>query len=45
MSTTAPRTVDIEQLLAEAGFAFAVVDRCPDPECEVCTGRDVPAAA
>ncbi|MGA9597231.1 MAG: hypothetical protein WBV06_13810 [Acidimicrobiia bacterium] len=37
--------MDIEQLLDEAGFDFTVVDRCPDPACEVCTGHEVSVAA
>lgn len=43
MSTSEPET--IEQLLAEAGIDYAIVDRCPHPTCEVCTGHEVPAAA
>lgn len=45
MNTTQPELVDIEQLLADAGIEFTVVDRCPDPACEICARRDVPAAA
>jgi len=45
MDTTQSETGDIEQLLADAGIDFAVVDRCPDPACQVCAGRDVSAAA
>ncbi|MDJ0952930.1 MAG: hypothetical protein QNJ81_04565 [Acidimicrobiia bacterium] len=35
----------IEELLEAAGFEFSVVERCPDPACEVCGSRDLPAAA
>ena len=41
----APETQDIEQLLAEAGFDFTVVERCPVAGCEVCdTGHTLAAA-
>ena len=34
-----------EQLLADAGFTFTVVDACPHPECEICAAAPMPAAA
>jgi hypothetical protein len=37
--------MDIEKLLADAGFDFTVVDRCPDPVCVICDGTGIPAAA
>ena len=36
---------DVEQLLAEAGFDFAVVERCPVAGCEVCDAGNLPVAA
>ena len=35
----------IEELLAEAGFSFTVVECCPDPACAVCRSSDVAQAA
>ena len=43
MSTT--NTLDIEQMLAEAGFDFAVVERCPVAGCEICDADDIKVAA
>ncbi|MDJ0496211.1 MAG: hypothetical protein QNJ89_00170 [Acidimicrobiia bacterium] len=37
--------MDIERLLAAAGFDFAVVQRCPLVGCEICDADEVPAAA
>ena len=36
---------DIEQLLAQAGFDFTVVERCPVAGCEVCDPGQFFAAA
>jgi hypothetical protein len=36
---------DIEQLLAEAGFDFDVVERCPVTGCEICDAGDIKVAA
>lgn len=38
-------TTVLENLLAAAGFDFSVVDRCPDPGCEICTDGELAAAA
>ena len=35
----------VEQLLAEAGFDFIVVERCPVVGCEVCDASHLPVAA
>jgi len=35
----------IEELLEAAGFDFAVVERCPDPDCELCASPEFPIAA
>lgn len=43
MSTT--NTPEIDQLLAEAGIDFAVVDRCPVVGCEICDADDIKIAA
>ena len=43
MST--PEKLDIEQLLAEAGFDYTVLERCPVAGCEVCDAGHLPAAA
>lgn len=37
--------LDVEQLLAEAGFNFTVVERCPASGCEICDADEVPVAA
>ena len=44
-NTTQPEPADIEQLLAEVGMDFTVVDHCPDSTCDVCAHRKVSAAA
>ena len=36
---------NIEELLAEAGIEFTIVDRCPDPGCVVCSRGELPKAA
>ena len=38
-------TIDTEQLLAEAGLDFTVVERCPVVGCEVCDADHVRIAA
>mgnify|MGYP001812446263 FL=1 len=43
MSTSA--NLGIEQLLAEAGFDFTAVERCPVVGCEVCDADDFRVAA
>ena len=37
--------MDIEQLLTDAGLEFTVVDRCPEPTCELCRDKGLPVAA
>jgi len=36
---------NLEELLEAAGFDFVVVERCPDPDCELCASPDLPVAA
>ena len=36
---------DLEQTLADAGFVFAVVERCPVAGCEICDADDIKVAA
>ena len=44
-STNDTTPTDLEQLLAEAGFSFSVVDRCPDEGCADCAPGILAAAA
>lgn len=39
------REETIEDLLEAAGFDFAVVDRCPEPDCHLCSQTNLAAAA
>jgi len=45
MNTTQSDNTTIEDLLAAAGFAFAVIERCPDPLCATCTDDELAVAA
>jgi hypothetical protein len=38
-------TQSIEDLLQDAGFDFAVIDRCPDSSCELCSNDEMSVAA
>lgn len=40
-----PSPHELERLLAEAGIAFTVVARCPDPACALCPPVTLPSAA
>jgi hypothetical protein len=43
MSTA--NTLDLEQMLADAGLDFSVVERCPVVGCEICDADDIKVAA
>ncbi len=45
MNASSPEYENIEELLADAGIDFTVVDRCPYAACEVCRDKGLPAAA
>jgi hypothetical protein len=40
-----PSPPELERLLAEAGIAFTVVDRCPAAACVLCRPVTLPSAA
>ena len=42
---TVQREETIEDLLEAAGFDFAVVERCPEPDCHLCSETDLATAA
>jgi len=45
MNTTQSENTTIEDLLAAAGFDFALVERCPDPLCATCADGELAVAA
>jgi hypothetical protein len=44
-TATTPSSHELERLLTEAGIAFTIVARCPDPTCVICAPETLPAAA